>query len=84
LSGRAKDLEREVADLRRENDWLKEIVVLKGAQYAANNRTHDETLRRVASVVTGGQVEFAPASVGDSKEQSEESEDSRDLDEVDK
>lgn len=35
LSGRAGELEKEAADLRRENDWLKEIVVLKGNQYAA-------------------------------------------------
>lgn len=30
LSGRAEELEREAADLRRENGWLKEIVLLKG------------------------------------------------------
>lgn len=35
LQGRAEELEREVADLRRENGWLKEIVMLKGAQFAA-------------------------------------------------
>ena len=31
LKGRAKDLEGEAAELRRENGWLKEIVMLKGA-----------------------------------------------------
>jgi hypothetical protein len=31
LTGRAKDLEREAADLRRENGWLKEIVMLKNS-----------------------------------------------------
>ncbi|TFK57580.1 hypothetical protein OE88DRAFT_150894 [Heliocybe sulcata] len=29
LTGRAEDLEREAAELRRENGWLKEIIVLK-------------------------------------------------------
>ena len=38
LTGRAEELEREVGDLRQENGWLKEIVVLKGAQNVANNR----------------------------------------------
>jgi len=35
LTGRAEELEREAADLRRENGWLKEIVMLKGSRYAA-------------------------------------------------
>jgi len=30
LTGRAEELEREVTELRRENGWLKEIVMLKG------------------------------------------------------
>ncbi|KAK7064544.1 cytochrome C oxidase assembly protein COX19 [Favolaschia claudopus] len=34
LSGRADELEREAADLRRENGWLKEIVMLKGGRLA--------------------------------------------------
>lgn len=29
LSGRVDELEQEAADLRRENGWLKEIVMLK-------------------------------------------------------
>ncbi len=29
LSGRVEELEREAAELRRENGWLKEIVMLK-------------------------------------------------------
>ncbi|GLB36467.1 hypothetical protein LshimejAT787_0307550 [Lyophyllum shimeji] len=37
LTGRAEDLEREVADLRRENGWLKEIVLLKGSRLAGVN-----------------------------------------------
>jgi len=35
LSGRAEELEKEVADLRRENGWLKEIVMLKSSRFAA-------------------------------------------------
>ncbi|KAJ3567156.1 hypothetical protein NP233_g6555 [Leucocoprinus birnbaumii] len=35
LSGRAEELEKEVADLRRENGWLKEIVMLKSSRYAS-------------------------------------------------
>lgn len=35
MTGRAEELEREAADLRRENGWLKEIVMLKGSRYAA-------------------------------------------------
>jgi hypothetical protein len=31
LSGRVDELEEEAADLRRENGWLKEIVVLKSS-----------------------------------------------------
>ena len=32
LTGRAEDLEREAADLRRENGWLREIVMLKNSR----------------------------------------------------
>jgi hypothetical protein len=32
LSGRVDELEQEAADLRRENGWLKEIVVLKSGK----------------------------------------------------
>ncbi|KAF9229547.1 hypothetical protein BS17DRAFT_877013 [Gyrodon lividus] len=35
LTGRAEELEREAADLRRENGWLKEIVLLKGRKFVA-------------------------------------------------
>ncbi|KAK2462020.1 hypothetical protein APHAL10511_006483 [Amanita phalloides] len=37
LTGRAGELEREVTDLRRENGWLKEIVMLKGTRLAGLN-----------------------------------------------
>ena len=34
LTGRAEELEWEAAELKMENGWLKEIVVLKGARFA--------------------------------------------------
>ena len=34
LSGRVEELEREAAELRRENGWLKEIVMLKSKRMA--------------------------------------------------
>ncbi|KAJ7456610.1 hypothetical protein FB451DRAFT_610302 [Mycena latifolia] len=37
LTGRAEDLEREASDLRRENGWLKEIIMLKGGHLAGIN-----------------------------------------------
>ncbi|KAF4605527.1 hypothetical protein EYR40_004313 [Pleurotus pulmonarius] len=37
LTGRAEELEKEAADLRRENTWLKEIVMLKGTRVAQMN-----------------------------------------------
>lgn len=35
LSGRVEELEREAAELRRENGWLKEIVMLKSKRFGA-------------------------------------------------
>ena len=35
LEGRAEVLEREAVDLRRENGWLKEMLVLKGRNIRA-------------------------------------------------
>ncbi|KAH7883804.1 hypothetical protein F5I97DRAFT_1895761 [Phlebopus sp. FC_14] len=35
LTGRTEELEREAADLRRENGWLKEIILLKGRNFGA-------------------------------------------------
>ncbi|KAG8220004.1 hypothetical protein J3R82DRAFT_1012 [Butyriboletus roseoflavus] len=37
LTARTEELEREATDLRRENGWLKEIVLLKGRNFAALN-----------------------------------------------
>ncbi len=33
LSGRVEELEREASELRRENGWLKEIVMLKSKRF---------------------------------------------------
>ena len=50
LTGRAEELEREVGDLRRENGWLKEIVMLKGTHNLANNRL---ALKQAVALATG-------------------------------
>jgi hypothetical protein len=49
LTGRAEELEREATDLRRENSWLKEIVILKGSQFAANNLAPRQAPSRAAN-----------------------------------
>lgn len=41
LTGRADELEKEAADLRRENSWLKEIVILKGSRLARVNTSNN-------------------------------------------
>jgi hypothetical protein len=38
LTGRAEELEREATELRRENGWLKEIVMLKGRSLSGATR----------------------------------------------
>ncbi|KAF7367230.1 Cytochrome C oxidase assembly protein COX19 [Mycena sanguinolenta] len=43
LTGRAEELEREAADLRRENGWLKEIVMLKGGRLAGIDLSRTDT-----------------------------------------
>lgn len=53
LTGRAEELEREASDLRRENGWLKEIVMLKGTRYAAANLSHRMALNQAAALAIG-------------------------------
>ncbi|KAF9481718.1 hypothetical protein BDN70DRAFT_876039 [Pholiota conissans] len=79
LTGRADELEREAADLRRENGWLKEIVMLKGTRFAASNLAHRQALSEAAALATGqagpstsGSAEADKAS--DSEEESDSSE----------
>lgn len=43
LSTRAEELEREAHDLRRENTWLKEIVIMKGRQNLSTSNASPET-----------------------------------------
>ncbi|KIM48330.1 hypothetical protein M413DRAFT_7311 [Hebeloma cylindrosporum] len=50
LTGRAEELEREAADLRRENGWLKEIVMLKGSRFAASNLAHGQGSSQAATL----------------------------------
>jgi hypothetical protein len=61
LSGRAEELEREVSDLRRENGWLKEIVMLKGTRFAATNMSHRAALNQAAALALGSQQPGGPA-----------------------
>jgi hypothetical protein len=39
LTGRAEELEKEATELRRENGWLKEIVMLKGRSLSGAARS---------------------------------------------
>ena len=39
LTGRAEELEREATELRRENGWLKEIVMMKGRSLSGATRS---------------------------------------------
>ena len=42
LSRRVDELEHEATDLRRENGWLKEIVMLKTSRLTGNARPRDK------------------------------------------
>jgi len=76
LTGRAEELEREAADLRRENGWLKEIVMLKGTHFAASNLAHREALSQAAaSASTSGQI-TKTGTAGPSVSQSAQAEES--------
>ncbi|TFK41296.1 hypothetical protein BDQ12DRAFT_679220 [Crucibulum laeve] len=52
LTSRADELEREVSDLRRENGWLKEIVMLKGTRFAAANLSNRMAIQNQAASAT--------------------------------
>ena len=66
LTGRVDELEQEAADLRRENGWLKEIVMLKSG-----------TVRGGASLAGPSQRPSSRNSEGDGDEGSEEDADGR-------
>lgn len=46
LTGRAEELEREATELRRENGWLKEIVMLKGRSLSGVTRGSEDDSQR--------------------------------------
>ena len=69
MTGRADELEREAADLRRENGWLKEIVMLKGTRFAASNLAARQALFQAA----GGASQEAGPSASSSTNQDKES-----------
>lgn len=56
LTGRADDLEKEVADLRRENGWLKEIVMLKSTRHVTQQRQPLSGSSQGAGFDEGGQA----------------------------
>jgi hypothetical protein len=44
LTSRAEELEKEATNLRRENSWLKEMVIMKGRRnMTGGKRLHEET-----------------------------------------
>lgn len=62
LSTRAEELEREASDLRRENTWLKEIVIMKGRQNLNVMSASSETSAR-----RGGATSSSTASTSKQK-----------------
>lgn len=84
LTGRAEELEREAADLRRENGWLKEIVMLKGTRFAASNKAHRQALSQAAAAAHAGGSSSAggPSNSAIEEEPEEESDESESDDEA--
>ncbi|KIJ45610.1 hypothetical protein M422DRAFT_166226 [Sphaerobolus stellatus SS14] len=68
LTSRAAELEREATNLRRENSWLKEIVILKGRQNIASSQ--------MAAQETSSHPERKPSRNGRDVTEEESSEDS--------
>ncbi|OAX44851.1 hypothetical protein K503DRAFT_728580 [Rhizopogon vinicolor AM-OR11-026] len=69
LTGRAEELEREASDLRRENSWLKEIVLLKGGRMSAFSSSQSSSTDQSNSSSTQGNSRKDGASsdmIGDS------------------
>ena len=80
LTGRAEDLEREAADLRRENGWLKEIVMLKNSRFPPvdfMNHMGRSSQRSAAgpSTTTGSREADTSGSVSDSSSSEEQAKD---------
>ncbi|EGO02805.1 hypothetical protein SERLA73DRAFT_176185 [Serpula lacrymans var. lacrymans S7.3] len=70
LTGRAEELEREASELRRENGWLKEIVLLKGRSVRGLDPggSHNDTV----GSAQGQQRTFSRESDGESDGDDEE------------
>jgi hypothetical protein len=68
LTGRAGDLEREAADLRRENGWLKEIVMLKHTRFPPVNDMPDTGQRSDAGPSRNRGPENDVGSLSDSEQ----------------
>ncbi|KAI0080051.1 hypothetical protein K474DRAFT_1561252, partial [Panus rudis PR-1116 ss-1] len=77
LSGRVEELEREAAELRRENGWLKEIVMLKSKRFGGPMPTLDPPASQTGTPSEGssGEGERGQGSDGNS----EDSPDSNDV-----
>ncbi|THV06050.1 hypothetical protein K435DRAFT_646114 [Dendrothele bispora CBS 962.96] len=73
LSGRAEELEREVADLRRENGWLKEIVMLKGSRLAGLDVSPHTLRTQVETSGASGSRTIAVEAAGSSSQQEDKS-----------
>jgi len=54
LTGRTEELEREASDLRRENGWLKEIVLLKGAGLGTFGGSQSSSSQQPTTSITQG------------------------------
>lgn len=74
MTGRADELEREAADLRRENGWLKEIVMLKGTRFAASNLAARQALFQAAESTSQEAGPSASGSANQDKESASEQE----------
>jgi ribosomal protein L12E/L44/L45/RPP1/RPP2 len=67
-------LEQEASDLRRENGWLKEIVMLKSRRPATGYLSAPGAMMASSSSASASASASAAAQAGGSKEQEEEEE----------
>ncbi|CAL1696235.1 unnamed protein product [Somion occarium] len=72
LSGRVEELEREAAELRRENGWLKEIVMLKSKRFGGTAPELDPTSSQPGSGSGPSSTEGSSTSVDKGAENEKE------------
>jgi len=72
LTGRAEELEREATELRRENGWLKEIVMLKGGRLAGIDLSGNPDTRGQRSGQRGQRRDSAERDGSDSEDSGED------------